>query len=283
MVFLICPYDKALASRVNKVAKDIRKRCDTFVILGIGGSALGPICIHTALRHYYHNVDANARKKDPRLFVVDNSDPEMMMSLLDIIDLKKTVFNVVSKSGTTPETMTQFMVFFDKVVRKVGVKNIAKHFVATTDESKGFLRQLADEYGLDTLPIPDNVGGRFSELTAVGLLPAAVSGVNINQMLSGAAKMDKVCSNPDLMKNPAYLNAAIHYLLDTKKGKSISVMMPYSNALKDVADWYRQMWAESLGKKFDLKGNVVHVGQDASQSARGNRSTQPGAALCGRS
>ncbi|MBN1515123.1 glucose-6-phosphate isomerase [Candidatus Sumerlaeota bacterium] len=259
--FFDLPYDKALANRVNKLAREIRGNCDTFVVLGIGGSALGPICVHTALRHYYHNFDSAARGKDPRLFVVDNSDPELIASLLDIIDLKKTVFNVISKSGTTPETMTQFMVFFEQVASKLGKAGIAKRFVATTDESKGFLRRLADEYGLATLPIPDNVGGRFSEMTAVGLLPAAVSGVNINQLLAGAAEMDKACSNPNLMQNPAYLNAAIHYLLDTKKGKSISVMMPYSNALRDIADWYRQLWAESLGKKFDQKGNIIHAGQ----------------------
>jgi glucose-6-phosphate isomerase len=259
--FFDLPYDLALAKRVRELAQKLRARFSNFVLLGIGGSALGPSCLHTALRHYYYNSSKKAREGGPRMIFLDNADPELMAGVLDTCALKNTVFNVISKSGATPETMSQFMVFFDAVGRKLGKKALKRHFVATTDDESGFLRRIVDEYQLESLPVPGNVGGRFSVMTAVGLLPAAVSGIDIRQLLKGGARMDKVCSRTDLMSNPAYLNAAIHYLLDVRRGKSISVMMPYANALKDVADWYRQLWAESLGKRFDLHGNEVFVGQ----------------------
>jgi len=212
--------------------------------------------------HNYHNMlDQKARKGDPRLFVLDNSDPEILKRLFDVIDIKNTCFNVVSKSGTTPETMAQFMVIVEMIKRKVGAKNLHKHLIATTDREKGLLRPFASQYDLDSFIVPDNVGGRFSEMTAVGLLPAAVEGVDIHAMLKGARDMDKRTNTANLMKNPAYLNAAIHYLGDTKKGKTISVMMPYSNALRDIADWYRQLWAESIGKANSLDGKKVYTGQ----------------------
>lgn len=259
--FFDLPYDTALASEVKACAASLKK-FDNFVVLGIGGSALGPICVHNALCHNYHNLgDNKVRGGFPRLFVMDNSDPEILKRLFDIIDVKKTVFNVITKSGSTPETMSQLMVIVEMLRRQVGAKNLAKHLIATTDSSKGLLRPFADKYGLTSFIVPDNVGGRFSELTAVGLLPAAVTGINIDKLLAGARDMDKRCNTANLMENPAYLNGALHYLADVKKGKSISVMMPYANALRDVADWYRQMWAESLGKAKDLNGKTVNVGQ----------------------
>ena len=258
--FFDLPYDEELAAVVNAYAESL-KDYENFVVLGIGGSALGPICVHSALAHNYHNLLPASKRKRPRLFVMDNSDPEILARLLDVIDVKKTVFNVVTKSGTTPETMSQLMVAVELITRKVGKKNLKKHLVATTDKAKGLLRPFADANELASFIIPDNVGGRFSEMTAVGLLPAAVAGVDIDRMMAGAREMDKRCSTANLMKNPAYQNAAIHYLADTKKGKSISVMMPYSNALRDVADWYRQMWAESLGKAKSRDGKKVYAGQ----------------------
>jgi glucose-6-phosphate isomerase len=260
--FFDLPYDTDLADEIAAFAKKVRKQFDNFVVLGIGGSALGPVCVHTSLMHNYHNMlDQKARKGDPRLFVLDNSDPEILKRLFDVIDIKNTCFNVVSKSGTTPETMAQFMVIVEMIKRKVGAKNLHKHLIATTDREKGLLRPFASQYDLDSFIVPDNVGGRFSEMTAVGLLPAAVEGVDIHAMLKGARDMDKRTNTANLMKNPAYLNAAIHYLGDTKKGKTISVMMPYSNALRDIADWYRQLWAESIGKANSLDGKKVYTGQ----------------------
>ncbi|HUT26051.1 MAG TPA: glucose-6-phosphate isomerase, partial [Sumerlaeia bacterium] len=259
--FFDLPYDEVLVAAIKAYARSL-KSYENFVLLGIGGSALGPICLHTALAHNYHNLlTPQKRKGFPRLFVLDNSDPEILRRLFDAIDVGKTVFNVVTKSGATPETMAQLMTVVELIKRKVSPKALSRRLIATTDVARGLLRPFADGNQLASFVIPDNVGGRFSVFTAVGLLPAAVEGIPIDRLLAGAREMDQRCRRPDLMKNPAYLNAAIHYLADTKKGKSISVMMPYSNALRDVADWGRQLWAESLGKAVDRQGRRVNVGQ----------------------
>jgi len=259
--FFALPYDALLVDAINASAKSL-KGYESFVVLGLGGSALGPYCLHTALAHNYHNdLSAKQRKNHPRLYVLDNSDPEILTRLLDVIDPKKTVFNVITKSGGTPETMCQLMVIVELIKRKVGADALPKHLVAPPDREKGLLRPFTTENELASFVIPDNVGGRFSVFTAVGLLPAAVEGIDIARILAGAREMDKRCKTADLFKNPAYLNAAIHYLADTKKGKVMSVMMPYANALRDVADWYRQLWAESIGKAKDVQGKTVNVGQ----------------------
>ncbi|MBN1867347.1 glucose-6-phosphate isomerase [Candidatus Sumerlaeota bacterium] len=259
--FYDLPFDDVLVRAIQEYARGLRW-AENFVVLGIGGSALGPICLHTALAHNYHNLlPAAKRRGRPRLFVLDNSDPEIVTRLLDAVDLKKTVFNVVTKSGATPETMSQLVVAVELIRRKIGPKALKKHIVATTDVSKGLLRPFCDAHELASFVVPDNVGGRFSVFTAVGLLPAAVEGIAIHRLLAGARDMAKRCTRSDLMRNPAYLNAAIHYLLDTRRGKTMSVMMPYSNALRDVADWYRQLWAESLGKAHDVHGRKAYVGQ----------------------
>jgi len=259
--FFDLPYDEVLVAAIKAYARSLRSY-ENFVLLGIGGSALGPICLHTALAHNYHNLlTPRKRKGFPRLFVLDNSDPEILARLFDLIDVRGTIFNVVTKSGATPETMAQLMTVVELIRRKVGSKALPRHLVATTDAGKGLLRPFADGNQLASFVIPDNVGGRFSVFTAVGLLPAAVEGIPIDRLLAGAREMDQRCRRSDLTKNPAYLNAAIHHLADTKRGKSISVMMPYSNALRDVADWHRQLWAESLGKAVDRQGRRVNVGQ----------------------
>jgi glucose-6-phosphate isomerase len=258
--FFDLPYDDGLVRDIKSLVRKLGN-IENFVVLGIGGSSLGAICLHNALMHNYRNMLPDKVRKGPRLFVLDNSDPEILARLLEWIDVKKTVFNVISKSGGTPETMAQFMVIVEMLKKKVGAKALAKHLVATTDRAKGLLRPFADANGLDSFLVPDNVGGRFSVLSSVGLVPAAVVGIPIERLLAGAREMDKRTSKNDLMQNPAYLNAAIHYLLDTKKSKTISVMMPYSNALREVSDWYCQLWAESLGKAKNIKGETVNIGQ----------------------
>lgn len=246
----------------RKIARHIREKFDNFVVLGIGGSALGPICAHTALAHPYYNLlDKKARGGGPRMFFLDNSDPEWVGRLGEAVDLKKTFFSVVSKSGSTPETLAQMMVFYQAMVKAVGASKAKDHFCLTTDPAKGPLRELAGKHGWLSLEVPPNVGGRFSVLSSVGLLPAEVEGISGSRLLKGAAQMAERCNTAVLMKNPAYLYAAIHYLADVRKGKSISVMMPYGTALRDVADWNRQLWAESLGKAVDNQGKKVYVGQ----------------------
>ena len=254
------PYNqKETVKDIIATAKEIKKRFDNFVVLGIGGSALGPTAVFQALCHLRHNELPRSKRKFPKLYVEDNVDPERMAALLDVIDLEKTVFNVITKSGATSETMSQYLIITDMLKARFGDK-AKEHMIATTSESRGNLIQLAQKEGLKTFYIPDGVGGRFSELSPVGLLPAAVVGIDIKAMLSGAAYMDKICMRKDLKKNPALLSALLQYLA-MKKGKNISVMMPYADSLKYIADWYCQLWAESLGKAADKNGNPAFTGQ----------------------
>jgi glucose-6-phosphate isomerase len=260
--FYDLPYDDLLVNTVRALAVRVRRQFEHFVLLGIGGSALGAITLVKALAHPYHNLlPQKHRALTPRMFFLDNPDPESITLLLDVIDLRKTVFNVVTKSGDTAETISAFMYFFDRVSRLLGAAATRERFIATTSPRSGWLSEFSRKQQLKMLPIPANVGGRFSVLSAVGLFPAAVAGIDVRQIVRGAAAMDRRCRFSDLKKNPAYLNAAIHFLADQRKGKTISVLMPYASALQDVADWYRQLWAESLGKRFDLAGREVFVGQ----------------------
>lgn len=254
------PYNqKDVVADIIATAKQIKKKFDNFVVLGIGGSALGPIAVFQALCHLRHNELPKSKRKAPKLYVEDNVDPERMNALLDVLDLNKTMFNVVTKSGATSETMAQYLIIMDILKKKFGDK-AKDHMIATTSANKGNLIKIAKEEGLKTFYIPDGVGGRFSELCPVGLLPAAVVGVDIKALLKGAAYMDKLCKNKDVKQNPALLTALLQ-VLSMKKGKNISVMMPYADGLKYIADWYCQLWGESLGKAVDNDGNLVYAGQ----------------------
>ncbi len=254
------PYHPRYPKEVKELAVRLQQECENFVVLGIGGSALGNIALQTALNPYLYNLDSKQRK-GPRLFVFDNVDPVQFGSFLDWIgdQLNKTVFNVISKSGQTAETAAQFLVIRQMLLERLGPEGYKKQIVATTDPKKGTLRAIADKAGFRALEVPDGVGGRFSVLSPVGLLSAAVCGIDIEALLEGARQMDERVSRTDFFANPAALNAAIqwHYY---QRGKRISVMMPYCHALKDLSDWYRQLWAESLGKKTDLDGKAVYVG-----------------------
>lgn len=254
------PYNDSYPRDVKAVANELKGACENFVVLGIGGSALGNIALQTALNPYMYNMDEKQRK-GPRLFVFDNVDPMQLHSFLGWIGdkLDKTIFNVISKSGRTAETAAQFLIIRKILLDTLGEAGFQKQVVATTDANSGTMRKIADSSKLKTLVVPDGVGGRFSVLSPVGLLSAAVCGIDIDELLAGARKMDKLCSDEDFFKNPAAVNAAVnwHYY---NRGKPISVMMPYSYALKDLSDWYRQLWAESLGKTHDLQGNAVFVG-----------------------
>lgn len=254
------PYNQQeIVEDIISTAKAIRKKYDNFVVLGIGGSALGPTAVFQALCHLRHNELPRRVRKAPKFYVEDNVDPERMASLLGILDLEKTVFNVITKSGATSETMSQYLVIFDILKKKFGEK-AKEHIIATTSENRGNLIKLAKAEGFKTFYIPDGVGGRFSELCPVGLLPASVLGIDIKVMLSGAAYMDKICSLRNVKKNPALMSALLEYMA-IKRGKNISVMMPYADSLKYVADWYCQLWGESLGKAVNNDGEYVYAGQ----------------------
>ncbi|HEY0735721.1 MAG TPA: glucose-6-phosphate isomerase [Herpetosiphonaceae bacterium] len=249
------PY--ADTGEIEQLAADLRDQFENFVVLGIGGSALGNIAVNTALNGPFYNQLTS--RKTPRLFVLDNSDPELNAGLLDVIDPAKSVFNVITKSGSTGETLSSFLFFRDAVQKAVGADKIKDHFVLTTDPAKGPLRELVNKEGFRSLPVPDGVGGRFSVLSPVGLLSAAVTGIDIKQLLAGAAYADQITHEADPWRNPAAIGALIQYLL-YNKGVNIVVMMPYAQRLKDVADWFAQLWAESLGKKLSRTGETVNVG-----------------------
>ncbi|UCC23038.1 MAG: glucose-6-phosphate isomerase, partial [Planctomycetota bacterium] len=254
------PSDTQTPQQVKELVAELKDGCQNLVVLGIGGSALGNIALQTALNPYMYNLD-DKQRSGPRLFVFDNVDPAQLASFLDSIsgDLDKTVFNIISKSGRTAETAAQFLIVSDLLKSKLGKDALRNHVVATTGVKEGTLRKIADEEKLPSLVIPDGVGGRFSVLSAVGLFSAAMCGIDIDSLLAGAKDMDARVSREDFYKNPAAINAAINYHY-YNRDKKISVIMPYSYHLKDLANWYRQLWAESLGKDKDLTGNEVHIG-----------------------
>lgn len=254
-------YNEETLWYVKEYASMVKDRFENVLILGIGGSALGGLAITEALlKPYWNLLSEEERGGLPRIFFLDNIDPDTMTGLLDYLDLSKTLVNVITKSGDTAETMSQFMIVKDRLEKELGDK-YRYNIVATTDKKTGILRQIAEQEGYKTFVVPDDVGGRFSVFSAVGLLPLALVGIDIDSIVNGIKDMDLALKNTDIHENIAAQNALIHYLLDTKKGKNISVMMPYSSRLKYVSDWYAQLWAESLGKNKDKDGNDVHVGQ----------------------
>jgi glucose-6-phosphate isomerase len=245
---------------IQQFAEGAGQAFSNVVVLGIGGSALGTTALRTALKHpLWNELDDEAREFYPRLYVLDNVDPATFGAFLDHIDLRRTLFNVVSKSGGTAETMSQYLVIRERLRAELG-DGYTRHLLFTTDPEKGVLRALANEENVATLPVPPNVGGRFSVLSAVGLLPAAMVGIDIRELLAGAREMMERCDTPELRRNPAGVFAALQYLADTELDANVHVMMPYSDRLRDVADWFRQLWAESLGKQRTRGGEEVFAG-----------------------
>ena len=254
------PYNQnEIVDDIIATADKVRKKFKYFVVLGIGGSALGPIMAFNALKHLHYNELPDSKRNGPKFYVEDNVDPVRMSALLDVIEPEKTCFNVISKSGATSETMAQYLIIAD-ILKKKGV-SLPENIIFTTDANRGNLIKIDQSFGgaFKKYVLPDGVGGRFSEMCPVGLLPAAVLGIDIKAMLSGAAYMDGLCSKPEIESNPALACAVLQYIA-MKQGKNINVLMPYSDNLKLIADWYCQLWAESLGKAVDYDGNVVNAG-----------------------
>jgi glucose-6-phosphate isomerase len=241
-------------SGIEAYAARMKGSFKTLVVLGIGGSALGLLSLNAALRTPFP-----ALEPAPRLVVLDNIDPVRVAGFLDALDPRETLLNVITKSGDTAETMSCFLVFREWFTRALGPTGAAGRMVATTDRKKGALRHIADEAGLAGFEVPDGVGGRFSVLTPVGLLPAALLGMDIRGLLAGAGAMDRRLGSAELDGNPAYLGAVLHRAA-WAEGRRVSVMFAYSDQLFLLADWYRQLWAESLGKRVALDGSVAAVG-----------------------
>ena len=247
--------------QVQRLTERYRNNTTDMLVLGIGGSALGNIALQTALHPTTYNLKSDRSRGGPRLFVLDNIDPALIGDTLKLLGrrLRTTLVNVISKSGETAETASQFMIVREQLRKKLG-EGFAERIVATTDAVKGTLHEIAKADGYEMLTVPDNVGGRFSVLSAVGLFSAAMCGIDIEALRTGAAAMKNRLENTDWLDNPACLLAAIQYLMFTRKGKVMHVMMSYSNRLYGLVDWYRQLWAESLGKAVQRDGAEIYTG-----------------------
>ncbi len=246
--FLDLPDDEQQVRYCLDLAKWVSDRgIRDVVVLGIGGSALGPIALRTALLSPAWNVlSAANRDGRPRLHVLDNIDPATMASLLDRLELGATLFIVTSKSGGTAETMAQYLIVRGRL--DAAGRPAREHILFITDPEKGALRRIARDEGIPAASVPPNVGGRFSVLSSVGLLPTALTGVDIADLLRGAAEMRARCDAADWKANPAGAFAVLQWLSDTSYGRHGHVFMPYSDGLRDMAAWFVQLWAESLGK-----------------------------------
>ena len=261
MGFFSLPDAREAARAVQELADGFGQWFENLVVLGIGGSALGTTTLRDALLgSFWNELDDEARDHYPRLYVLDNVDPRTVSALFERIDLRRTLFNVVSKSGSTAETMSQYMVVEGLLNDLLGEEPTRGHFLFTTDPETGILRKIAEEEGVPVLEVPSNVGGRFSVLSAVGLLPAAVVGVEVEEVLDGARDMAERCSTSNLKENPAGLLASLLHEADTVQGLPIHVLMPYSDRLRSFAAWFQQLWAESLGKARNRNGDEVNVG-----------------------
>lgn len=261
LAFLDLPYQEEPLQEIKRLAKPLLEWYWDLVVLGIGGSALGARALHQALCHPQHNIlPIGRRQYRPRLWVADNIDPDAFYGLLDALELRRTAFNVISKSGSTAETLSQFLFVCRLLKGRLGTEGARERLIVTTDPEKGNLRQLVQREGFKSLDIPPGVGGRFSVFTPVGLFPAMMVGIKGEELLAGARFMDARLQAADYQEHLAYRLAALYYLAATRKGRQIHVFMPYSSALMGLAEWLCQLWAESLGKKTDLQGQVVNAG-----------------------
>lgn len=239
----------ALVADIQATAKKIRKNCDVFICLGIGGSYLGAKATIDFLKPNFAN---ELKSENPKIyFGGQNLSADYLADLFKVIKGKKVIINVISKSGTTTETAVVFRILKQYMEKLYGKKNIKDKIIATTDASKGALRKLAESEGYKTFVIPDDVGGRFSVLTPVGLLPIAVAGIDIRELLNGAKDFEKKCNVLDINKNPAYKYAGIRHIL-YKKGKKIEMLSGFHPNLRYIGEWWKQLFGESEGK--DGKG-----------------------------
>ena len=250
----------ATVRQIKAFAEGLGQAHDHVLVLGIGGSALGTKALLNALRRpAWNEWDDEGREFFPRLTILENVDPTSVSAALGRIDPRRVLVNVISKSGGTAETMAQYLVVRRWLHDALGTA-ASRHLVFTTDPERGALRDLAQRERIATLDVPAEVGGRFSVLSPVGLLPAALVGIDVDGLLAGARRAVDRSESDELLKNPAALYAALHWAADTELGARVHVLMPYTDRLREFAEWYRQLWAESLGKRVDRKGQVVHSG-----------------------
>ena len=245
-------YNKKEFARIKEAAAKIQSDSDVLLVIGIGGSYLGARAAIDFLRHSFYNNISKKQRKTPEIYYVGNSiSTQYMAHLKDVIGNRDFSINMISKSGTTTEPAIAFRIFKKMLIDKYGKEEANKRIYATTDKAKGALKKVADEEGYEEFVVPDDIGGRFSVLTAVGLLPIAVSGADLDALMKGAKEMRKICLEAEYAKNPALQYAATRNIL-LRKGKSIEVLANYEPALHYVAEWWKQLYGESEGK--DQKG-----------------------------
>ena len=239
-------------AQIEAMAEPIR-HFENVAIIGIGGSSLGAKAVLQAL-------DTGQDASSPRLHFLENIDPRRLDRLLRNWTAEKTAVIAISKSGGTIETVIQLLIVRAWLEKQLGPDKARHHQWLITDPAAGWMRELARREGISSLPVPPRVGGRFSVLTAVGLLPLAVAGVDIRRLLAGSGAHAARCAAADPRENPALEMAALFYLLDIKRHKRVSVMMPYADPLQLFGDWYRQLWAESLGKRMESRPDKPPAG-----------------------
>ena len=245
-------YDKAEFKRIKETAARIRNMCDALVVIGIGGSYLGAKAAVEFLNHCFYNCSSKEKRRGPQIYFLGNSISEVYLAnLLEMLEDKDICVNVISKSGTTLEPAIAFRVMREFMEKKYGRQEAANRIFATTDKKKGALKELAAECGYETFVVPDDIGGRYSVLTAVGLLPIAVTGVNIDKLMAGADNMRARCLSNDYYENDALMYAAIRNIL-YNKGKTIEILCNYEPYVNYIGEWWKQLFAESEGK--DGKG-----------------------------
>jgi len=243
-------YDKEEFSRIQKAAEKIKSDSDVLVVIGIGGSYLGARAAIETLNHSFYNILPKGERKTPQVFFAGNSISSTYLNeLFDVLKDKDVSVNVISKSGTTTEPAIAFRVFREFLENKYGKEEAKGRIYATTDKAKGALKTLADNEGYESFVIPDDVGGRFSVLTAVGLLPIAASGIDIDELMTGARDAQNDFSEPDLSKNAAYQYAAVRNIL-YNKGKSVEMLVNFEPHLHYFSEWWKQLFGESEGKDF---------------------------------
>lgn len=245
-------YDRDEFKRIKEAAEKIKSDSQALVVIGIGGSYLGARAVIEALSHSFYNLLGTGSRKTPEIYFAGNNiSSKYLLDLMDVLDGKDISINVVSKSGTTTEPAIAFRIFKEYMEKKYGKEGAAKRIYATTDKARGAMKKLADEEKYETFVIPDDIGGRYSVLTAVGLLPIAVAGIDIDSLMEGAADAFERYSNPDLKENECYQYAVVRNVL-YKKGKTTEIMVNYEPSLHYFTEWWKQLYGESEGK--DLKG-----------------------------
>ena len=242
-------YDKEEFARIKAAAQRIQKNSEVLIVIGIGGSYLGARAAIEALKSNLYN---SLKKNTPDIYFIGNTiSPTYLNEVISLVDGRDFSVNVISKSGTTTEPALAFRVFRELLEERYGAEGAKERIFATTDKARGTLKELSDEKGYETFVIPDDVGGRFSVLTAVGLLPIAVAGCDIDALMAGAAKASEDFTNPDIMQNECYKYAAIRNIL-YRKGRSVEMLVSYEPSFAMMAEWFKQLYGESEGK--DGKG-----------------------------